>query len=38
MIAIYIAIDSFGTACNITGDAAIAQIVDRLFRVRAVKA
>ncbi len=38
MIAIYIAIDSFGTACNITGDAAIAQIVDRLFRGRAVKA
>ncbi len=31
MIALYIAMDSFGTACNITGDGAIAQIVDRLF-------
>jgi Na+/H+-dicarboxylate symporter len=32
MIALYIAMDSFGTACNITGDGAIAQITDRLFR------
>jgi Na+/H+-dicarboxylate symporter len=24
--------DSFGTACNITGDGAIAQIIDRIFR------
>lgn len=31
MIALYIAMDSFGTACNITGDCAIAQIVDRIF-------
>ena len=31
MIALYIAMDSFGTACNITGDGAIAQIVDRIF-------
>lgn len=31
MIALYIAMDSFGTACNITGDGAIAQIVERLF-------
>ena len=31
MIALYIAMDSFGTACNITGDGAIAQIVDRFF-------
>lgn len=35
MIALYIAMDSFGTACNITGDGAIAQIVGRLFRARA---
>lgn len=34
MIALYIAMDSFGTACNITGDGAIAQIVDRIFRKR----
>ena len=32
MIALYIAMDSFGTACNVTGDGAIAQIVDRFFR------
>lgn len=31
MIATYIAIDSFGTATNITGDGAIAAIVDRLI-------
>ena len=38
MIAIYIAIDSFGTACNVTGDAAITQIVDRIFRRKPIKA
>lgn len=31
MIALYIAMDSFGTACNVTGDGAIALIVDQLF-------
>lgn len=31
MIALYIAMDSFGTACNVTGDGAIAAIVDRFF-------
>lgn len=31
MIALYLAQDSFGTACNVTGDAAIALIVDGLF-------
>ena len=31
MIALYIAMDSFGTACNVTGDGAIAQIIDRIF-------
>jgi Na+/H+-dicarboxylate symporter len=31
MIALYIAMDSFGTACNVTGDGAIAVIVDKLF-------
>ena len=30
MIALYIAMDSFGTACNVTGDGAIAVIVDRI--------
>ncbi len=32
MIALYIAMDSFGTACNVTGDGAIALIVDKWFR------
>ena len=32
MIALYIAMDSFGTACNVTGDGAIAIIIDKLFR------
>lgn len=31
MIALYIAMDSFGTACNVTGDGAIAIVVDRLM-------
>ena len=31
MIALYIAMDSFGTACNVTGDGAIALVIDRLF-------
>lgn len=32
MIATYITIDSFGTATNVTGDGAIALVVDRLSR------
>ena len=31
MIALYIAMDSFGTACNVTGDGAVSVIVDRIF-------
>lgn len=30
MIALYIAMDSFGTACNVTGDGAISLIVDSI--------
>ena len=30
MIALYIAMDSFGTACNVTGDGAIAAIINRI--------
>ena len=30
MVATYVAIDSFGTATNVTGDGAIAMIVDRI--------
>lgn len=33
MIALYIAMDSFGTACNVTGDGALAVIIDRLHSV-----
>ena len=32
MIALYIAMDSFGTACNVTGDGAIALIVQKIFK------
>ena len=32
MIALYIAMDSFGTACNVTGDGALAIIINRIFR------
>lgn len=31
MIALYIAMDSFGTACNVTGDGALALIIDKWF-------
>lgn len=34
MIALYIAMDSFGTACNVTGDGAIALIVDKIQQKR----
>lgn len=30
MISLYITMDNFGTACNVTGDGAIAQVVDQL--------
>ncbi len=32
MIALYIAMDSFGTACNVTGDGAIAVVVNKIAR------
>lgn len=35
MIALYIAMDSFGTACNVTGDGALALIVDKCFGKKA---
>lgn len=37
MIALYIAMDSFGTACNVTGDGALAAIVDRIFSGKRAK-
>ena len=32
MIALYIAMDSFGTACNVTGDGALALLIDKWFK------
>ena len=32
MIALYIAMDSSGTACNVTGDGAIALVVDKIYK------
>ena len=32
IIALYIAMDSFGTACNVTGDGALAIIINRLHK------
>ncbi|MNT81642.1 Sodium:dicarboxylate symporter family protein [compost metagenome] len=32
MIALYIAMDSFGTACNVTGDGAIAILLNAIFK------
>lgn len=31
MIALYISMDSFGTACNVTGDGALALLIDKWF-------
>lgn len=31
MIALYIAMDSFGTACNVTGDGSLALLIDKWF-------
>ena len=31
MIALYIAMDSFGTACNVTGDGAVSVIVNKIY-------
>jgi Na+/H+-dicarboxylate symporter len=32
MIALYIAMDSFGTACNVTGDGAIAVVINKIAK------
>ena len=37
MIALYIAMDSFGTACNVTGDGAIALIIDKIAKITKTK-
>lgn len=38
MISLYITMDSFGTACNVTGDGAIALVVDKLLGHKIVQA
>lgn len=38
MIALYIAMDSFGTACNVAGDGAVSVIINRLFPAAALAA
>ena len=38
MIALYITMDSFGTACNVTGDGAIALIIDRIYGKKPLQA
>ena len=32
MVALYITQDSFGTACNVSGDNAIAVVVDKIYK------
>lgn len=34
MISLYVAMDSFGTACNVTGDGALAVIMDSINKLR----
>ncbi len=34
MIALYVVMDSFGTACNVTGDGAVAMVIDNIFSPR----
>ncbi len=37
MIALYIAMDGFGTACNVAGDGALALIINRIYREKKLK-
>ena len=36
-MAIYLALDGYGPACNVSGDGAIAIVMDRLFKNKEVK-
>ena len=36
MIALYSAMDSFGTACNVTGDGAIALVIEKITKEKLV--
>jgi len=35
VMTIYLALDGYGPACNVTGDGGIALIIDKLFRKKA---
>ena len=35
MIALYITMDNFGTACNVTGDGALAVIINKFYKAPA---
>ena len=37
MVALYITQDSFGTACNVSGDNALGVIVDTIYKKKVVK-
>ena len=37
LMAIYLALDGYGPACNVSGDGAIAIVMDRLFKNKEVK-
>jgi Na+/H+-dicarboxylate symporter len=37
LMAIYLALDGYGPACNVSGDGAIAVVIDRLFKNKSVK-
>ena len=37
LMAIYLALDGYGPACNVSGDGAIAVVIDRLFKNKSVQ-
>ena len=37
LMAIYLALDGYGPACNVSGDGAIAVVIDKLFKNKSVK-
>ena len=36
LMAIYLALDGYGPACNVSGDGAIAVVMDKLFGKKAI--
>ena len=37
LMAIYLALDGYGPACNVSGDGAIAVVIDKLFKNKSVQ-